>query len=418
MILERVRAGALAHPERLLVAAPDGQWSWAAVAAEVDRRVLDAAPLRGETVALQASATAAALLRLIELEARGARVVLLPPEMEPGREAEWMARLGSGPSQPGEVVLFSSGTTGVPKGALHSWDTLSARVHRSAGLDGSRWLLTFALSAFAGLQVVLHALDNGGALVLYHGTPAEGGRTGAEHGVTHLSATPTFYRFLLATSPPEVLASLRPVQITLGGEVADQGVLDALGRSFPQARLTHVYASTEAGAVFSVQDGRAGFPAAWLDSAATPLRIRDGELLVGRARGMKGYLGAHRADDGELLATGDLVEVVGDRVLFRGRRSERIHVGGAKVDPSEVERVLLEVPGVVAVRVSGAPSSLMGQLVRAEVLLAPDRTPAAMRLALRAHASERLRPQEVPRLWNFVDTFERTSSGKLVRRAT
>lgn len=415
MIGDWLRQGAFRHPERPLIIAPDGRWTWSEAASAVEA---GRAPLLGQSAPLAMSTNGAVILRLLTLVLSDARVVLLPSELSPDKTREWLDAIADSTSGSGEVVLFSSGTTGVPKGALHSWATLGGPVHRSPALDGSRWLLTFSLAAYAGLQVLLHVLANGGTLVMASGTPAAVAAVGAREGATHISGTPTFFRFLLSTTASEVLAALHPQQLTLGGEAADSAVLDRLRRAFPSARVTHIYASTEAGVVFSVQDGQAGFPSAWLNNPAlkVPLTVRDGELWVGSSRAMRSYLGGVPSPrEGDWIATGDLVEILENRVLFVGRRSERIFVGGVKVDPGHVERAILSLPEVVAVRVYGVPSSLMGQLVKAEVLLQAGVDPVVFRPHLIAYARANLRASEVPRQWAFVDHFDRTETGKLLR---
>ena len=77
-----------------------------------------------------------------------------------------------------EVVLFTSGTSGTPEAALHSWSSIAASVHATPKLDASRWLLTFAPTSYAGLQVFLHALMNGGQL----GVGPRGRRAGRPRG--------------------------------------------------------------------------------------------------------------------------------------------------------------------------------------------------------------------------------------------
>jgi acyl-coenzyme A synthetase/AMP-(fatty) acid ligase len=318
------------------------------------------------------------------------------------------------------VVLFTSGTTGLPKAALHTWESLAGRVRRRPELEGSCWMLTYHPAAFAGVQVFLHALLNTSArLILGEGSPAAMAAVASRASVTHVSATPTFFRLLLATSSPADLGTLSPRQITLGGEVVDQAVLDALRKRFPAAQITHIYASTEMGACFAVHDGRVGFPASYLDNKAlgVVLGIVDGELCIRSPRSMQGYLdGSTVQPAAEVFVTGDLVEQCGDRILFRGRRGERLSVGGSKVDPREVEDAVLEVHGVVSVRVSGMPSSVAGQLVRAEVVLETGADPAAMRAAILGHCRARLRSFKVPRQLEFVEYLDQTASGKLARR--
>jgi len=399
----------------------------------VDELVRSHAELRGTRVGLRATPDRNTVLRLFALDALGARVHLVPPTVPDETVDALVEQLGlhavlgssvegtsvdttstNGDGRP-EVVLFTSGTTGTPKAVLHTWESLAARIHRSATLADARWMLAYPLSAFAGLQVFLHALLNGGSVVLGAGVPAGAARA-MSAGVTHLSATPTFLRLLLMLDDVDT-ESL--AQVTLGGEPVDQPLLDRAGQRFPNSRVTHIYASSEMGACFSVHDGRAGFPVTYLESddLAVWLTIRDGELHIRSAHGMGGYVGlADPRDDTGLYPTGDLVEVVDDRVHFLGRRNESINVGGQKVHPREVEEVLLAEPRVRAARVSGANSSVTGQIVRADVVAAADADEAELRRALLDRCRRQLQPFKVPRILKIVDALEQTDSGKLTRR--
>jgi acyl-CoA synthetase (AMP-forming)/AMP-acid ligase II len=422
------------YPDRTFLSTATRQRSYAECEAEVNRITGELDAYRGASCAVEGRPDADAILRLIALDRIGARIYLLPPGVAPSQVQGLGESVGAevppggaGPavpnhpgSGPGEVVLFTSGTTGVPKAVLHTWGSLSGRVHHSDSLDASHWLLTYHLSAFAGLQVFLHALENAGQITLGPSDPASLLALGLRDGVTHISGTPTFFRLLLTLSRPEELHRLPLRQVTLGGEAVDQLLLDRLRAAFPQARITHIYASTEAGACFSVHDGHEGFPTALLESDALPVRLSivEGELFVDSPHVMRGYLGPDgaRRSPGP-IATGDLVEIRGDRVLFLGRRSERINVGGNKVHPEEVERRILEVPGVQAARVSGAASSLVGQIVRADVVVEPGSDPDQMRQRILDHCRTGLAAYKLPRLLTFVDRLDCTAAGKLVRGA-
>jgi acyl-CoA synthetase (AMP-forming)/AMP-acid ligase II len=193
------------------------------------------------------------------------------------------------------VLLSTSGTTGVPKIALHKPDRLMGLVRRLRLVQAApTWLLTYHPATFAGVQVLLTALAGGGRLVTtsdYSVLPIA--RAAAAHGVTHVSATPTFWRaFLMALG--EEKARLPLQQITLGGEAVDQATLDHLVALYPSTSIIHIYASTEAGALFAVRDRRAGFPSSWLGKTVegVALRIRNGmlEVLSPRARRLAGIL--------------------------------------------------------------------------------------------------------------------------------
>jgi acyl-coenzyme A synthetase/AMP-(fatty) acid ligase len=206
-------------------------------------------------------------------------------------------------------------------------------------------------------------------------------------------------------------------QATLGGEAVDQTTLDRIRRALPQARITHIYASTEAGVVFSVNDARAGFPVAWLREGAqgSQLRIRDGLLEVRTTRQMAGYLGSSATmpivDDG-WLRTGDRVAIDGDRVCFLGRHDSVINVGGAKVDPFSVESFLLDLEGVAEARVTGVRNQISGFVVAADIVLAPGVDSGPARERIQSECYKRLPRTHVPRLLRIVDAIPVLESGK------
>jgi acyl-coenzyme A synthetase/AMP-(fatty) acid ligase len=313
--------------------------------------------------------------------------------------------------------MMTSGTTGRPKIATHTLETLLARVRAAARLPANRngrWLLTYQHTGFAGVQVLLTAAMSGGLIVVpEQRSPAGFVEAARRWGVTQISGTPTFWRSLLMASRPGELA-LR--QITLGGEAADQPTLDRIKAAFPEARITHTYASTEAGVVYAVHDGREGFPASWLeqDGQGVQLRIRDGFLQIKTANAMRAYLeGAAQPllEDG-WLATADRAEIVGDRVRVVGRDDSTINVGGSKVYPLAVESFLLKQPGVLEARVYGAPNPISGFLVAADVVLAGDVDAQTARRDILAACREGLPGYQVPRVFRVVDAIDVRASGK------
>jgi len=184
----------------------------------------------------------------------------------------------------------------------------------------------------------------------------------------------------------------------------------------------HIYATTELGRCFSVTDGRAGFPRELLDTPSADgvaMLIREDELLVRSANAMEEYdrHSGDKAAGDDWTATGDLVQVDGDRVLFVGRRSDRINVGGNKVHPIEVERVIRELAEVADVRVYAKSSSVAGQLVACDVVPAEGGDAQALRRRLAEHCLGRLAPHQRPRLVNVVEEIALAGSGKTKRRA-
>lgn len=317
----------------------------------------------------------------------------------------------------GRIFMMTSGTTGRPKIASHTLDSLLSRVRAGARLPsnrGGKWLLTYQPTGFAGVQVMLTALEAGGMVIAPTQRTPGGFYEAARHWeVSQISATPTFWRAFLMVADPAALA-LR--QITMGGEAADQVTLDRVRRAFPAARITHTYASTEAGVVYAVHDGREGFPSAWLEKPVqgAQLRLRDGFLQIKTPNAMGGYLSERSQpllDDG-WLATADRCEIVGDRVLVLGRDDSSINVAGSKVYPLAIETFLLALPGVMEARVYGAASPISGALVCADVVLAAGEDPKEGRRRLMSACRAGLSRYQAPSVLKIVDAIEVKASGK------
>jgi acyl-CoA synthetase (AMP-forming)/AMP-acid ligase II len=289
-----------------------------------------------------------------------------------------------------------------------------ARAAMSPGSRGAKWLMTYQPTGFAGVQVQLTAVAGRGLIVAPESrTPAGFLEAAKANGVNQISATPTFWRaFLMVVRPGEL--ALR--QITLGGEAADQSTLDRIRKAFPEARVTHIYASTEAGVVFSVHDGLEGFPAEWLDTEnrGVGLRVRDGLLQIRTPNAMKGYVSntAQPLLEDGWLATADRVEIRGNRAYILGRDDSTINVAGSKVYPLMVEKFLLSQPGVLEAHVYGVTNPISGQLVGADLVLDPAVDAAATRSAVLAACREHLAQYQVPRVVKVVDAIAVRESGK------
>jgi acyl-coenzyme A synthetase/AMP-(fatty) acid ligase len=317
-------------------------------------------------------------------------------------------------------TLTTSGTTGTPKLVAHRLASL-ARTTRTTGerLRQLRWGLLYEMTRFAGIQVFLQGVLSGGGLIApdpKSGLPDQVA-TLVREKCTALSATPTLWRKLLMTPEAKGL-DLR--QVTLGGEIADPAVLAILAKEFPNARITHVYASTEAGAAFAVADGKAGFPASYVDEAPNgiSLRVVDNRLFVHNDAVTPAYVGGGTrfADPDGFVDTGDVVERVGDRFVFRGRANGVINVGGNKIFPEEVEKQLLAHPRVASARVFGKPSPITGQLVAGEVVIVGDQADSSAIVAeLRASCRAALQAWQVPATIKVVDEIATNIGSKMVR---
>ncbi len=322
-----------------------------------------------------------------------------------------------------EWVLLTSGTTGRPKLVAHTLGSLIGPVPDRPGTAADAvWSTFYDVRRYGGLQILLRALLGGGSMVF--SDPAESVaaflRRVAAAGVTHISGTPSHWRRALMSSAVREIA---PRYIRLSGEMADQAILNRLAAAFPDAKIGHAFASTEAGVAFEVNDGLAGFPAEFVGRADAPaeLRVRNNVLSVRSPRVAHRYLGGHRmpADADGFVETGDVVVLRGDRYHFAGRREGVINVGGQKVYPEEVEAIIARHPEVRVARVRSRANPVTGALVTAEVVVAPSAAHErrdAIKAEILGLCRAALPAHKVPALLQMVSAIELTNSGKVARR--
>ena len=325
---------------------------------------------------------------------------------------------------PTRWVLATSGTTGQPKLVSHTLRSLTRTTKRDLERGSAfAWGSLYSLASFAGLQVFLQGLLAGSCLILGRGPWDLSQRIShlVEHRCNAISATPTMWRMILMLPQARELGLS---QITLGGEIVDQPVLDALKRAFPRANVTHIYASTEAGAGFAVRDGLAGFPVDYLQDAGDDIRLRvceNGHLSLKCENLDQEYVGERLSlrDAEGYIDTGDIVEQVGDRFLFLGRSNGVINVGGQKVHPQEVENLLLRSPEVQVAEVFARKNPFTGSIVHARVVLRPGRKHMADQVAsqLRAICRDQLQAYKVPAVVEVVGSIDLSPAGKVRRQS-
>jgi acyl-coenzyme A synthetase/AMP-(fatty) acid ligase len=326
-----------------------------------------------------------------------------------------------------EWILLTSGTTGVPKMALHTMASLTGAIKDDRKVEDSVvWSTFYDIRRYGGLQIFLRAMFDGASLVLSSAEESTAdflNRAGA-HSVTHISGTPSHWRRALMSPAAH---RIRPRYVRLSGEIVDQVILDSLRAFYPDATIVHAFASTEAGVGFDVRDGLAGFPASLIGDRAADvqMKVEDGSLRIRSVRTAARYLGGDAenlvSEDG-FVDTRDMVELRGDRYYFIGRRDGIINVGGLKVHPEEVEAVINRHPSVQMSLVRGRKSPITGALVVADVVVKGDSSGDAASAGIQRLKSDildacrrTLAPYKVPTTVRFVASLEVAPSGKLAR---
>jgi acyl-coenzyme A synthetase/AMP-(fatty) acid ligase len=319
-------------------------------------------------------------------------------------------------------ILATSGTTGIPKLASYSLSTLLVTTKNDVERGNEfTWGLTYDVNRFAGLQVYLQTLASGSTLVVPSNmaSMSEAITLFARSSVNCLSATPSFWRKLLME--PEHL-NLSFKRVTLGGEISNQSVLSALEQRYPNATIIHIYASTEAGVGFVVKDKKEGFPSSYLtreSNLSCQLKIIDGNLWIKSVNGCSRFVkGELEINDEGFINTGDMVSLENDRVLFQGRESGSINVGGNKVMPEKVESVLEQHPYVVMAKVFSKANPVLGSLVACEVIIdesAKELPSKEIKREVLSFCKEGLQSFEVPALLKVVESIKINATGKKVR---
>lgn len=313
-------------------------------------------------------------------------------------------------------LVPTSGTTSTPKLVVHSFETLARTALAGRRITDSPqvWAMLYDVTRFAGYQVFLQATLSGHMMAFAGLDTPMNERVAffARNGVTHISATPTLWRKILMCPAS---ANLSPAQITLGGEAADQATLSALAAKYPRARVTHIFASTEAGVGLAVSDGRAGFPLSYVEKPfnGVEIRLTDGRLHIRPATRPSGYAGESPLPNKDgWIDTGDLVHVEGDRFYVIGRESGVINVGGDKVVPELVRDALLACDIVHEAAVYGKKNRFTGALVAADVVLAGEIDKDDARKIIDRFLAQRLTAPQRPRLLRFVPEINVNPTGK------
>ena len=303
------------------------------------------------------------------------------------------------------VVMYTSGTTGRPKRVFQSLANLKRTVKTAPKFRNDVWGFAYNLTHFAGIQVFLQAFYNQNTLVnIFDLDGPLLPEILEKYRVTCISATPTFYRKMLSVLNYPLLNVQR---VTLGGEKYDPALVNDLQSVFPNARFRNIYASTEAGALFSSH----GDIFVLDDKLKSLVQINsDGELLVHRSLLGKFESSAVRND---WFHTGDMVELIGEnRYRFVSRKNEMINVGGYKVNPHEVEEEIKKIEGVIDVLVKSRLNRITGNILLAEIVKKNGFDSGTLEKTIFRQLSERLQPYKVPRIFKFVPHLELTRTGK------
>jgi O-succinylbenzoic acid--CoA ligase len=332
-----------------------------------------------------------------------------------------------------QSIVFTSGTTGRPKGAQITFGShfysAAASSWRIGVVPEDRWLLVMPLYHVGGMSIVFRSALYGTAVVLHDGFDVKRVWRALEtEGITLISVVPTMLHRLLEAHPKRAFPASVRLALLGGAAASTQLIARCAERNIP---LATTYGLTEACSQVATmlpdevrgKPGSVGKPLLF-----TTVRIADeggddlpageyGEIVVSGPTLMAGYYqqpDEHALRDGELF-TGDLgyLDEDGDLWIVQ-RRNDLILSGGENVYPVEVESVLRQHPAVAEAAVVGIPNEEWGQQVAAAVVLKQGSGADANELD--EFCRQRLAGYQCPRRYAFVTELPQTASGKVSRR--
>lgn len=260
------------------------------------------------------------------------------------------------------LVLFSTGTTGRPKAILHDMTAFLRRFETPRPTLRTMAFLLF--DHIGGINTLLHTLFNTGVVI----TPDDRSVSGVlatcrKHDVEALPTTPTFLRMMLMSGLiPDAVPDCLKI-ITYGTERMDQPTLDQLCELLPRVDFRQTFGMSELGILRVKSKARNSL---FMRIGGEGVRTRvDGDILkIHSPTRMLGYINADSPfDEDGWYDTKDVVETDGDYIKVVGRTSDVINVGGLKFMASEVERVVLQYPGVSLATVTPRTNPVTGQHV-------------------------------------------------------
>lgn len=311
------------------------------------------------------------------------------------------------------MILFSSGTTGKPKGIVLSF---SKMIEKAALRESNTRILSFLnYDHVGGLNTILYSLFSGGCVIF----PIDRGvknvlDTIQKWRVEVLPTTPTFINMLLMSNSIADYDVSSLSLITYGTEAMPAVTLERATDLFPHARFKQTYGLSEVG-ILPTKSKNSNELWLKIGGSGFDYKIVDNVLWIKSDMAMLGYLNADAPfDDEGYFNTQDMVDIDGDYIRIRGRQSEIINIAGEKVYPAEIEGVLCQVDNVLDVVVMPEKNPVTGMGIKALICHEKNCDISELRRQIIIYAKEHLAGYKQPMLYNF--THEKLHSSRFKKK--
>lgn len=313
------------------------------------------------------------------------------------------------------VILFSSGSTGKSKAAVHDFVPLLEKFKTPR--QAKRTMAFLLFDHIGGLNTMFYTFSNGGCLVtVQERSPKVVCSAIEDFKIQILPTSPTFINLLLLSESYKEYNLESLELVTYGTEVMPESTLMKFHSLFPSIRLLQTYGLSEVGILRSKSKSSDSL---WVKVGGEEFetRVRNGMLEIKAKSAMLGYLNAPSpyTEDGWFM-TMDEVEVNGEYIRILGRSSEIINVGGEKVFPAEVESIIQLMEGVQEVAVSSEKNPITGQMVKATVKLSTSESINVFRKRLLKFCRDKLPGYKIPQKLVLVDNWIHNDRFKKIRR--
>ena len=424
-----LQASAQRYPDKVAIADANGEITYSQLAEKICSRA-SALNVEGLLVPLRATSTIDFLVEYFAIHIVGGVAVPLGASM-PQQLFDQYTTITQAASVPAGSadVLFTTGTTGRPKGVMISHDAIIANAENLIDAQGYHADMTFVvngpLNHIGSLSKIYPTLVVGGTVKMVNGMKIASQFFDAiclAQGPVATFLVPASIRMLLALSPKELESCANKLEfIETGAAPITQTDMQQLCCMLPNTRLYNTYASTETGIVATYDYNAGNCTAGCVGRPMRHSRILispDGHICCQGRTLMSGYLGDEEATNEVLtdatLHTNDLGHIDAEGLLhITGRADDTINVGGYKIAPTDVEAAAMASGCIDDCICIAAPHPLLGTVLK---LLVVAKSKEFDRKMLVATLKAKLEPHQLPAMLQEVDHIERTFNGKINRK--
>ena len=308
------------------------------------------------------------------------------------------------------VLLFSSGSTGVPKAMVHDLDEL-LKTYQDKPLKDTKILVFLMFDHIGGLNTLLNALAMGSTIVIPDNRNADYICSLIEkYKIEVLPTSPTFLNLILISEAYKNYNLDSIKLVTYGTEPMPESLLTRITDIFPNGKLLQTFGTSETG-IAKTNSQSSDSTLMRLEKGTHEYKVVENELWLRSSTQILGYLNASMdcfTEDG-WFKTGDLIEENDDGYIrIIGRAKEVINVGGEKVLPAEVESILLKMPDVNDCMVYGIPSFITGMTVAVDIVLKDEIDATEFKGKVRRFCREKLDKFKIP---TKIKVVEKTNFG-------